>query len=483
MPKRSRLKAGKRKQARESAERRFRVLVVDDAEGIRTYLANLLEVKGFDVDTAEDGRRALALLEGGAAPDVIVLDVMMPGLDGLETLARIREFDAEVPVIMLSVVGKASAIVKAMKLGASDYLNKPFEEEEFEVTLAKVLEKRALLRERERLVVELEDPLESVVWASAPMKRVRNLLDQVGDIDVTVLIQGESGTGKEIVARTLHALSSCKDHEFVKVNCAALPANLLESELFGYEKGAFTGATTRKPGKFELAHRGTIFLDEIGEMSAALQVKLLQVLQDGRFSRLGGNEEIAVDIRVVCATNRKLDDMVREGSFREDLFFRLNVVNVVLPPLRERREEIPKLTELFLRRFSAPYRKPTPRLGERLMKAFERYSFPGNVRELENMMKRVIVLDNEASILDEVLRSERGERGNTLMRLIEEIERTAGEIPLREVGRRAAQEAEREMIDRVLNHTNWNRKQAARMLGVSYKTLLQKIRGCGLEPD
>ncbi len=347
-----------------------------------------------------------------------------------------------------------------------------------------MLEKKALLRERERLVVEIEDPLESVVWASAPMKRVRNLLEQVGDIDVTVLIQGESGTGKEVVARTLHAVSSRAKRDFIKVNCAALPANLLESELFGYEKGAFTGAATRKPGKFELAHRGTIFLDEIGEMSPALQAKLLQVLQDGRFSRLGGNEEIAVDIRVVCATNRKLDEMVREGSFRDDLFFRLDVVNVSLPPLRERREEIPKLVDLFRRRFSARYRKPTPRLGERLMKAFERYSFPGNVRELENMMKRVIVLDNEASILDEVLRSERGERGGSnLMRLIEEIERTAGQIPLREVGRRAAQAAERETIDRVLHYTNWNRKQAARMLGVSYKTLLQKIRGCGLEPD
>ena len=484
MARRSRRKGGKRKRARESGEPHFRVLVVDDAEGIRTYLANLLEVKGFDVDTAEDGRRALALLEGGAAPDVIVLDVMMPGLDGLETLARIREFDAEVPVIMLSVVGKASTIVKAMKLGASDYLNKPFEEEEFEVTLAKVLEKRALVRERERLSVEFEDPAESVVWASAPMKRVRNLLEQVGETDVTVLIQGESGTGKEVVARTLHALSSCKDHDFVKVNCAALPANLLESELFGYEKGAFTGATARKTGKFELAHRGTIFLDEIGEMSGALQAKLLQVLQDGRFSRLGGNEETAVDIRVVCATNRKLDDMVRDGTFREDLFFRLNVVNVALPPLRERREEIPKLIELFLRRFAARYRKPIPSLGDRLLRAFERYPFPGNVRELENMMKRVIVLENEDSILDEVMRSEWGERGSsTLLRLIEEIEKTAGEIPLREVGRLAAHEAERETIDRVLHHTHWNRKQAARLLGVSYKTLLQKIRGCGLQPD
>ena len=219
-------------------------------------------------------------------------------------------------------------------------------------------------------------------------------------------------------------------------------------------------------------------------MSPALQAKLLQVLQDGRFSRLGGNLEIAVDVRVVCATNRKLDEMVREGTFREDLFFRLNVVTVTLPPLRERREEIPTLVANFLRSFAARYRKPLPRLSDRLMRAFDRYSFPGNVRELENMMKRIIVLESESQILDEVLRADRSGRppGSGLLRLIEEVEATAGQVPLREVGRRAAQEAEREAIDRVLHHTQWNRKQAARLLGVSYKTLLQKIRECGLQP-
>jgi two-component system response regulator AtoC len=476
---RSGAKEGERR--RGEPARRPRVLVVDDAEGVRSFVAHLLELRGYDVDSAEDGRRALALLEGGAAPDVVLLDVMMPGQDGLETLARIRAEHPGVSVVMLSVVGKTATIVEAMRLGAADYLNKPFEEEDLVATLAQVLSRRAL--EQQARSVQPGPPGDPVIWASAAMQRVKGLLEQVADTDVTLLIQGESGSGKEIVARTLHAVSSRSHTRFVKVNCAALPEDLLESELFGYEKGAFTGAGTRKQGKFELAHGGTIFLDEIGEMSPGLQAKLLQVLQDGRFTRLGGNEENAVDVRVVCATNRRLDAMVREGRFREDLFFRLNVVTVTLPPLRDRSEEIPALIDTFLRSFAARYRKPLPRLSDRLLRALERYAFPGNVRELENMMKRIIVLESEAPILAEVLRAERsGRGGSSLLRVIEEIEATAGQVPLREVGRRAALEAERETIGRVLDHTNWNRKQAAALLGVSYKTLLQKIRECGLEP-
>jgi two-component system response regulator AtoC len=461
-----------------------RVLVVDDAEGIRTYLANLLELKGYEVDTAEDGRSALALIEGGAAPDVIILDVMMPGIDGVETLRRIRELDAQVPVVMLSVVGKASTIVEAMRIGAADYLNKPFEEAELEATLQKVLEKKELLEERDRLAGEQVPTGESIVWGSDAMREVRALLEQVADTDVTVLIQGESGVGKEIVARTAHELSPRRTQPFVKVNCAALPEDLLESELFGYEKGAFTGATGRKYGKFELAHKGMIFLDEIGEMSPSIQAKLLQVLQDGEFNRLGGNRDIRVDVRVVCATNRRLVEMVAEGTFREDLYFRLNVVNVFIPPLRERREEVPLLIDNFLRRFSGRYGKRVRVLSPRLVDAIERYSFPGNVRELENMMKRVVVLENEEAILSEIQGVDRSDRraGDAMRALLEEVEQTAGDVPLREVGRRASQEAEREAIEQVLHHTNWNRKQAARLLGVSYKTLLHKIRDCGLEP-
>jgi two-component system response regulator AtoC len=466
-------------------EHRPRVLVVDDAEGIRTLLANLLELKGYDVDTAEDGRRALALLEGGAAPDVVLLDVMMPGVDGVETLRLIRERDAELPVVMLSVVGKASTIVAAMELGASDYLNKPFEDDELLATLEQVLARRALVRERDHLATLVVPSGESVVWGSDAMRSVRATLEQIADTDVTLLIQGESGVGKEIVARTAHGLSPRASRPFIKVNCAALPAELLESELFGYEKGAFTGAAGRKHGKFEVANSGTIFLDEIGEMSGALQAKLLQVLQDGEFTRLGGNREVKVDVRVVCATNRRLVEMVAAGDFREDLYFRLNVVNVEIPPLRERREEIPLLIDTFLHRFAARYAKPVPELSDELLGEIDRYPFPGNVRELENLIKRFVVLEREESILSELCEERNsGRRGTAALReLIEGLAETAGDLPLREVGRRVALEAEREAIDRVLQHTHWNRKQAARLLGVSYKTLLHKIRDCGLEPD
>jgi two-component system response regulator AtoC len=317
------------------------------------------------------------------------------------------------------------------------------------------------------------------------MQEIRAVLEQVGETNVTVLIQGESGVGKEIVARTAHSVSTRSEYPFVKVNCAALPTDLLESELFGYEKGAFTGAARRKTGKFEHAHKGTIFLDEIGEMSGPLQAKLLQVLQDHEFTRLGGNAEVKVDLRVVCATNRNLDEMVADGAFRADLFFRLNVVNVTIPPLRERCQEIPTLVESFLHRYSALYGKPVPAISTELMDAFQRYAFPGNVRELENLIKRVIVLESDRTVLNEMLERERGEPTSfsALAEFIVHSERTAGEIPLREVGRRAAQEAERETIGQMLRYTDWNRKRAAGLLGISYKTLLQKIRGCGLEPS
>jgi transcriptional regulator with GAF, ATPase, and Fis domain len=324
-----------------------------------------------------------------------------------------------------------------------------------------------------------------MVGRSELMLKISEVIEKVAASRAsTVLIQGDSGTGKELVAKAIHFQGDGRDKPFMEINCSSLPETLLESELFGYEKGAFTGAHQRKPGKFEFAHKGTIFLDEIAEMSPGLQAKLLQVLQDGEFNRLGGNRDIRVDVRVVCATNRKLEQMVKEGGFREDLFFRLNVVSVMLPPLRDRREEIPRLAESFARRFAVRYGKPIPEFSSRLMNAFERYSFPGNVRELENMIKRVVVLGGEEAVLAEMVRNERASRhsNDALRALLEEVEQTAGEVPLREVGRRAALQAEREAIDRVLHYTNWNRKQAARLLGVSYKTLLQKIRGCGLAP-
>jgi len=459
-----------------------RALVVDDAEGMRAYLAALLETRGFDVDTCDDGGRALSLLESGADPNVILLDVMMPGTDGLAALGRIREMWPEVPVLMVSVVGKASTIVQAMQLGAADYLTKPFEEAELDAALDRLGLHSSGFGRQGTEHSGVTDASQTV-WVSRAMREIRSVIEQIADTDVTVLIQGESGAGKEIVAREVHAVSNRVEGPFVKVNCAALPTNLLESELFGYEKGAFTGANGRKQGKFELANGGTIFLDEIGEMCPALQAKLLQVLQDSEFTRLGGNREVHVDVRVVCATNRDLVEMVASGSFREDLYFRLNVVAINIPPLRERREEIPLLVETFLARYAVLYERPHTGLSQRLIEAMNSHDFPGNVRELENMIKRVIVLESEDSILAELSRprANRTERRAQLDAMLEEIEETAGELPLREVGRRFAQEVEREAIEHMLNLTGWNRKQAASRLGISYKTLLQKIRSCAVE--
>jgi DNA-binding NtrC family response regulator len=463
------------------AARPVRILVVDDSESIRRYVADWLTQEGYRVDSAEDGRRALALLDAGLSPDLVLLDVMMPNMDGLEVLRAIRERAPRLPVVMVSVVASARTIVDAMRAGASDYLSKPLDESALAVLIPRVLERSRL----GKAAVASKGMAEGALWQGPALAAVRTLIDQVADTQVTVLIQGESGTGKEVVARALHTASRRRTGPFVKVNCAALPGELLESELFGYERGAFTGAVARKAGKFEAADRGTLFLDEIAEMSPLAQAKLLQVLQDSTFARLGGNREIRVDVRVIAATHRSLDEMVARRTFREDLFFRLNVVSIRVPPLRERRGEIPALVQFFLDRFSARYGRPPPRLSPRLWALLEHHAFPGNVRELENLVKRIVVLGSEEPVLRAIISSERAQarRAHRFRTLLREVEESAGDLPLREVGRLAAHEAEREAIEQALLLTQWNRKHAARVLGVSYKTLLQKIRECELAPD
>ena len=457
-----------------SGQHAARILVVDDSESVRAYLAEQLAQLGYRAVLAEDGPRALALLDAGPWPDLVLLDVMMPGMDGLETLRAIRERAPSLPVVMVSVVGSARTIVEAMRAGANDYVSKPLGELELGAAIARALE-RSTARAAPGAGAE-------TLWEGAALGEVRALVDRVAGADVTVLIQGESGTGKEMVARALHARSPRASGPFVKVNCAALPGELLESELFGYERGAFTGAVARKAGKFEVAENGTLFLDEIAEMSPLAQAKLLHVLQDATFARLGGNRELHVDVRVIAATHRSLEEMVARRTFREDLFFRLNVVNIRVPPLRERRDEIPALVELFLARFSARYGRPPPPLSARLRALFERHPFPGNVRELENLIKRIVVLGSEEPIVRSLVAAERAQarRARRFQSLLREVEESAGDLPLREVGRRAALEAEREAIEQALMLTHWNRKHAARVLGVSYKTLLQKIRECEL---
>jgi two-component system response regulator AtoC len=375
-----------------------------------------------------------------------------------------------------------------MQLGATDFLRKPFEAEELQVAFQKALETRALRQEVEELRGQAGRNGNALILADddESMREVRDVIEQVADTDITVLIRGESGTGKELVARTLHRLSSRRDKPFVKVNCAALPSELLESELFGFEKGAFTGAQRRKLGKFEYADRGTIFLDEIGEMSPALQAKLLQVLQDGEFSRLGGESDVQVDTRVLAATNRNLEEAVEQGGFREDLYYRLNVVTVQLPPLRERPGAIPLLVDHFLRKFGAEYNREPRALSQKTMETFVNYYWPGNVRELENMVRRMIVLGGENAVLQEIsLRERPVERNGGALSLGDlDLALEDGEkVDLKSIAKAAARIAEKRVIARILDQTRWNRKEAAERLRISYKALLYKMKEGGLSDE
>ena len=466
----------------------FRVMVIDDDPSVRDYMEALVSRQGYRVYAAADGEQALGQLDD-VRPDLVTLDVVLPGVDGLETLRRIKQRMPEVPVVMLSGHGQARNIVEAMRLGATDFLRKPFEVEELELAFQKALEKRALKQEVERLRgrARSETELLLLFGDNPKMRQVRDIIEQVADTDITVLVRGESGTGKELVARTLFQLSGRRNQPFVKVNCAALPSELLESELFGFEKGAFTGALKRKLGKFEYANMGTIFLDEISEMHPGLQAKLLQVLQDGEFSRLGGEADVRVDTRIIAATNRNLEEAVADGSFREDLYYRLNVVTIHVPPLRERSDEIPLLVDHFLRKNNEQYRKDLKALSVETMDVFMKYHWPGNVRELENMVRRMVVLGNESTVLEEIsLRgsaptSRSAPADNTLDLGALGVDFTKGEaIDLKAISRRAAQVAEKRVIERVLQQTRWNRKEAAEKLQISYKALLYKMKENGL---
>ena len=464
----------------------IRVLVIDDDPGVRDYLEALVSRQGYQVFAVADGEQALRTLDD-TRPDLVTLDVVLPGMDGLETLRQLKQRMAEVPVVMLSGHGQARTIVEAMRLGASDFLRKPFEVEELELAFQKALEKRALKLEIEALRGRARTETEMLLLCgdNRKMIAVRDMIEQVADTDITVLIRGESGTGKEVVARTVFQLSNRRDRPFVKVNCAALPSELLESELFGFEKGAFTGAQKRKLGKFEFANGGTIFLDEISEIHPSLQAKLLQVLQDGQFSRLGGEGDVQVDTRIIAATNRNLEEAVQAGTFREDLFYRLNVVTIQLPPLRDRKDAIPLLVDFFFQKYNEQYGKSQPPLGPDTQEVLMNYHWPGNVRELENMVKRMVVLGNERAVLQEIAHKgaesppEPDAVAMDLEALGAELINGKG-IDLKAISKRAAQVAEKRVIERVLQQTRWNRKEAAERLQISYKALLYKMKEAGL---
>jgi two-component system response regulator AtoC len=458
---------------------REKILVVDDEPSIRKYLQTLLEVDGYDVETIGTGPEAIELLKTGQRPDFVILDVLMPEMNGLDTLKHLMAFDRTLSVIMLSCSNEVGTVVEAIRLGAHDYLTKPFEKGELDVALLKCRQKRELRAENKALAEYCDQLTEDMTFlaASPQMVRIRQQVLQIAPVDVPVFICGESGVGKEVVARMIHIRSNRRSQPFIKVNCAALPGELLESELFGYEQGAFTGAVRSKPGKFEQANKGTIFLDEIAEMSPHLQAKLLHVLQDHQYSRLGGRHLIEVDVRVLAATNMEVQEAMKSGRLREDLYYRLNVLSINVPPLRERISEIPLLFRHFLEKYSAKFQKTPPSPSEYLMEAAVRYPWPGNLRELENFVKRYVILEDDEGGLRELL-----EMSATQQRTAPRDE----PVPARAQGLKALvrglkDEAEMEAIADALQKTHWCRKDAAKMLGISYKALLYKIRQFNLD--
>jgi len=501
------------------------VLVVDDDLAMCGFLRSFLGARNYNALTMTNADEAVRRFHA-ERPAAVLLDVVMPGsMDGLAALAAFKKIDKDVPIIVISGQGRTSVVVQAMRLGATDFLCKPFEENELEIVIEKALKQHQLSQEVASLRAQLKEQSRYTMLFghSHQMQEVRDLIERVSDTDVTVMIRGESGVGKELVARALHEQSLRKDKPFVKVNCAALPTELLESELFGFEKGAFTGAIQHKPGKFEFANHGTMFLDEIGDMSFPLQAKLLQALQDGEFSRLGGKSDVRVDVRVITATNCDLEAAVASGRFREDLYFRLNVVTITIPPLRERREEIPMLTDYFVKKYSVQYNKPAPGVSQELAPLFLEYEWPGNVRQLENMIKRMVVLGSEAPIVQELQQpasplhhwshttSSTAPRPtapplqpampppaaaaapvavaaapaalgiDSVAAMAAPAGAGAANVSLKDIARTAARGAERELILRMLTRTRWNRKEAAENLGISYKALLYKIKENGLD--
>jgi two-component system response regulator AtoC len=480
------------------------VMVVDDDPSMLTFLQSFLAARGHKAITIDNAEEAIRRFQAGR-PAAVILDIAMPGrMDGLEALAALKKIDRDVPVIILSGHGRTGTVVQAMKLGAADFVSKPFDDADLALPLSNALRQRQLTRDVATLREQLRSQSQRTMLFgnSERMAEVQDLIERVADTDVTVLIRGESGTGKELVARVLHSSSLRSDKPLVKVNCTALPAELLESELFGVERGAFSGAIQPRPGKFEFANHGTMFLDEIGDMSLPLQARFLEVLQDGAFSRLGGKYDVHVDVRIVAATNRNLEQAVADGQFREDLFFQLSGVSIKLPPLRERREEIPLLASYFLKKYSVHYNKPYAELSEDTMQLLMDYDWPGNVRELENLIKRTVMFGTEAGIRKDVMhaiamaqrpietRQPPASRGAAPVPPVPPVTAPLADVPdadeagnrsLKDVSRTAARSAERELIFKMLQQTRWNRKETAELLGISYKALLYKIKENGLD--
>jgi len=459
-----------------SPSTKSRLLIVDDEEPQRLMLASLLGRAGFDVDAARDGKEALKLLRDRGY-DLMLTDQRMPKMDGLELLERVRADYTDLPVVLMTAYGSVSTAVEAMKRGAADYLTKPFERDELLIVVQKVLRQHKLESEVASLHGTLRErySLNNIIGKSAPMQSVFSLIERVSTTDVPVLVTGETGTGKELVARAVHQKSRRADRPFVALNCAAVPENLLESEFFGYEKGAFTGADRAHAGLFEQADSGTLFLDEIGAMRTDLQAKLLRAIQEKEVQRLGSTRSIKVDVSIVAATCDDLEQSIRERTFREDLYYRLNVVPIHLPPLRERSDDIPLLVDRFLATSTEKFKRGSVSMAPEVLDLLSRYPWPGNVRELENCIERMVVLaQGERLTMADVptnLQPGRRPSGSSA----ERFDLPPGGVELADL--------EKHLIRQALDRTRGALGPAAKLLGISYKTLQYRIRKYGFERE
>lgn len=451
------------------------ILIVEDETKMQRLLQLSLSEEGYTTQSASDAEAGLKLLRQ-AKFDLVITDLKLPGMDGLEFLQSVKRTDAQIPVVLMTAFGTVETAVQAMKAGASDYVLKPFSLEEVKLVIKKELDVRRLQEENRDLREALGKRYEftNIVARSAKMQEVLAVVDRVAPTNSTVLLGGESGAGKDLIARAIHQHSRRSSGPFVKINCAAIPENLLESELFGYEKGAFTGAVTSKPGKFELADKGSIFLDEIGDVPPAIQVKLLRVLQEREFERLGGTKTLRVDVRLIAATNRDLRLALEQGAFREDLYYRLNVVPINIPPLREHKEDIPDLVRVFLERFSREAGKEIGGVTPAAMKRIMEFHWPGNVRELENIIERAVAL-SAANMID--LEDIRLDLSPARPRAAE----TESGAPFPPPGM-SLEQYEDEIIRESLRRANGNKSQAARLLGLSRNALRYRLSKIGV-PD
>lgn len=450
-------------------EKSYSVLIADDEENVRVLLEEVLTDDGYRVIVAKNGKEAFESVKK-QVPDCVLLDVRMPVMDGMEAFLKIKEIDSGLPVIFITAYGSSEIAINAMKQGAYDYLTKPFNIDEIKIKVKKAIELREITIKHNK--DKHKSPFtgeELMVGESQGMQDIYKEIGRIADTDANVLIRGESGTGKELVAKAIHINSNRKEKPYIVVNCAAIPESLLESELFGHEKGAFTDAVARRIGKFEEARDGTIFLDEIGDMSLNLQSKLLRVLQEKTFSRVGSNDIIRSEARVIAATNRDLESLVKNGNFREDLYYRLNVVTIFVPPLRERKEDIPLLTSYFIAKYSKKYNKQVTGVTPEVIDIFLGYDWPGNVRELENVIARSIIVANASRIVKE----------NLPTSILKSISTEIGVrvppddvVPLPQL----IEGIEKEAIIKALQKTGGNKSMAAKLLGISRKSLINKIR-------